>query len=199
MASELLPATPVSPILKDNSDEDDDLGFPCGQKRLIPTKTKTTGDRITLLPPSYKLVKDNAETLKGLQAAVIHLTTDIKRLDTDIEKNTVPKHLRVYKNHPRLPRFLNPTPELLDSWKSSLERSGRRLSRDWRAELSRQCKRQTERFLEKEKRAYSELEGLIDSVESARLLTTLLRKSKQKEEEKGQQLKSHQRPHPYRR
>ncbi|PIK62093.1 hypothetical protein BSL78_00976 [Apostichopus japonicus] len=189
----LIPEIPASPVNKDlsfSSEED----IPCGQK----TPTKKNDTRIQLQEDTYKKVKSHAETLKGLQSNLITLTTEISRIDGD--KNATYHQLKVQRNPPRLPAQLNHSEEFLDSWNQVLQRAGRNLRRIWREELSRQAKRQRDRFLEKRSRAETDLESTLEAPEAQRLLKTILQKSAKREETRvARRPKARNRKQPYKR
>ncbi|KAJ8049607.1 hypothetical protein HOLleu_02419 [Holothuria leucospilota] len=193
----LLPEIPSSPIFKDSS-SDDEAKIQPGQKS--PKKQKEP-DHIRLDKDTYKKVKEHSAVLIQLQSTLISLTTEIKRLDNQLTTGTVPRHLQVQRNLPKLPGSLHCTEELRDSWNSLLLKAGKRLGQAWRQELSRQAKRQKERYQEKEERALADLDNEIQSVEAKRLLNHLLKKSSQKTETKiaHRHKKSERRHHPYRR
>lgn len=171
--SDLIPDIPASPKFTTDSEEEK---ITCGQRTPPPRK-----DKILLKEEVYQKVRQHADTLGQLQAATIALTEEIKSLDVHLEKRTIPQHLRVYRNPPRLPKSLNCSQDFSDSWDSAVLRAGRGLCRVWREELSRQAKRQKQRFLEKEERARTDLESTEEGEPAKKLLEKLLHSSARKE------------------
>ncbi|PIK50242.1 hypothetical protein BSL78_12897 [Apostichopus japonicus] len=165
-----------------------------GKELLL--KGTTTGPNCKRIPTEE--VKSHAETLKGLQSNLITLTTEISRIDGD--KNATYHQLKVQRNPPRLPAQLNHSEEFTDSWNQVLQRAGRNLRRIWREELSRQAKRQRDRFLEKRSRAETDLESTLEAPEAQMLLKTILQKSAKREETRvARRPKARNRKQPYKR
>ncbi|KAJ8026464.1 hypothetical protein HOLleu_31286 [Holothuria leucospilota] len=127
-------------------------------------KAAAKPDQIRLNNDTYKKVKQHSAVLIQLQSTIISLTTEIKRLDRQLTTDTVPKHLQVQRNLPKLPGSLSCSEELRDSWNSLLLKAGKRLGQAWRQELSHQAKRQKDLYEENEKRAIADLENELQSV-----------------------------------
>ncbi|PIK56558.1 hypothetical protein BSL78_06526 [Apostichopus japonicus] len=160
--------------------------------------SKRNDSRIKLQEDTYKKVKSHAETLKGLQFNLITLTKEISRIDGD--KNATYDQLKVQRNPPRLPVQLNHSEEFTDSWNQVLQRAGRNLRRIWREELSRQARRQRDRFLEKRSRAETDFKSTLEAPEAQRLLKTILQKSAKRDETRvARRPKARNRKQPYKR
>lgn len=175
----LIPEIPSTPVIKDSSDEDSEPFIQSAQG-----SPKKRPEKIRLEDATYKIVRRHINTLASIQSSLISLTEEIKRLDTLLEKESVPQHLLVRRSRPKLPSNLNHSEELKSAWDSQLNRAGRKLSIIWRQELARQFKRQRDRFREKEERAKTELENTIDSVQALRLFHKLLESNSKKSERK---------------
>ncbi|KAJ8025927.1 hypothetical protein HOLleu_33634 [Holothuria leucospilota] len=92
--SDLIPDITASPKFTTYSEEEK---ITCGQ-RTPPSKK----DRILLKEENYRKVRQHADTLSNIQATIA-LTEESKSVNKHLEKRTVPQHLRVYRNRPRLP------------------------------------------------------------------------------------------------
>ncbi|KAJ8034575.1 hypothetical protein HOLleu_21472 [Holothuria leucospilota] len=129
----LIPDIPLSPVLQDSSDEESRIQP--GQKS--PSRKKS--ERIRLENDTFKKIKSHSAPFTKIQATLISLTSEIKRLDHQLEKGNIPKHLQVQRNIPELPGSLACSEELRDIWGSHLQRAGKRLGKlDVRSSPARQ-------------------------------------------------------------
>ncbi|KAJ8044733.1 hypothetical protein HOLleu_07564 [Holothuria leucospilota] len=142
----LIPEVPSSPVYKDDSDLE---SSPKARQESPKGENLKNDTQIRLEDDSYKRVKHHLAPLTKIQSTVIGLTNEIKKMDNDLAEGRIPTHLRVSKSLPKLPGYLSCSEELRDNWSSLLQRAGRKLGQAWRQELSRQAKRQRDRFKEK--------------------------------------------------
>ncbi|KAJ8048328.1 hypothetical protein HOLleu_00597 [Holothuria leucospilota] len=191
----LIPDIPASPVYKDSSDTEETIPKGLKSPRREPEEGKLPAE-------SFERVKYHLNALSKLQKTVIGLKKEITKLDEELAKGNVPNHLRLDRGLPKLPGFLHSSEEVREEFDSLLQRAGLRLGQAWRQELSRQAKKQKDRFLEKEQRARLELETVDDGVEEKKVLWKLLEKSGKRTEERRkhcQQKAAPRRHHPYKR
>ena len=165
--------------------------IPCGQ-----STPKRESPKELILEATYQKVTQHLKARTQIQEKLVAITAELNTDRQATEKYTA-KHLRVTKNMPRPPGSVTLSKEFEEAWLAQLQRTGLQLSSIWRHKLSKQAKRFTERFNEKNSRATAELQALNDGGEGQRLLTQKLRASKERLDRKTADHKK--RPHPYKR
>ncbi|KAJ8035719.1 hypothetical protein HOLleu_19482 [Holothuria leucospilota] len=88
---------------------------PCRIQGCAQGSPKKRPEKIRLEDTTYKIVRRHINTLASIQSSLISLTEEIKRLDTLLEKESVPQHLLVRRSRPKLPSNLNHSEELKSS------------------------------------------------------------------------------------
>ena len=189
-----LPETPGKDIFA--SEEEDntvmDVGFLEERKvKVTPQKITKKAGHIQLQEATNLQVRLHRDTLLKKGKAVQELQKELKTLERAIATSTVPRHLSLRRQPPRLPGFLSYSEEFQTTWNGIFSRVEAKLLEAWRDELGRHARAEKRRLDQTEKEARENIARYPDGSEGNRLLTKLLTATNSKEGSKRRQGRRH--------
>ena len=189
-----LPETPGKDLF--TSEEEDytvmDVGFLESRETTeTPQKKAKKSGHIQLQEATNLQVRHHRDTLLRKGRAVQELQKELKTLERAIATSTVPRHLSLRRQPPRLPGFLSYSEEFQTTWNGIFSRVESRLLEAWRDEIGRHALSEKRKLDQAEKEARDNIARYPDGSEGNLLLTKLLTATTSKESSRRRKGRRH--------